>query len=147
MARDFDTMVRPGLEGLLEPGETLRGLAAATFQKTFSGGLYAIGVTDRRLILQPLDRKLQPKKPARSVGRADVAKAELGGAGGGDFNAASAVMDAAALTLVLRTTDGQKFKLSMMRGSDGVLGGLSGGAAQLQGVTALTDWLRGEPAG
>ena len=30
--------------------EALQGIAAATLQKTFSGGLFAIGVTDRRLV-------------------------------------------------------------------------------------------------
>ena len=34
---------------MLEPGEQLVGVVAATLKKTFSGGLYAIGVTDRRL--------------------------------------------------------------------------------------------------
>ncbi|GAA3517663.1 hypothetical protein GCM10022234_11340 [Aeromicrobium panaciterrae] len=59
MATEFAGTVRPHFEGLLEPEEVLQGVVAATVQKTFSGGLVALGVTDRRLLLMPLDRKLQ----------------------------------------------------------------------------------------
>jgi hypothetical protein len=52
---DFEARVRSHLESHLESGEELRGVAAATYQKTFSGSLYAVGVTDRRLLLQPLE--------------------------------------------------------------------------------------------
>lgn len=48
---DFDSRARPHIEKLLDPGESLLEIVAATHQKTFSGQLYAIGVTDRRLIL------------------------------------------------------------------------------------------------
>ena len=82
MPDGFADVVRPQLEAQLEQGETLQGIAAATHQKTFSGSLYAIGVTDRRLLLQPLDRKLQPKGALVPVAREAAADAELDGAGG-----------------------------------------------------------------
>ena len=50
MADRFAARVGPVLQPLLEPGEQLVGVVAATLKKTFSGGLYAIGVTDRRLV-------------------------------------------------------------------------------------------------
>jgi hypothetical protein len=53
-------MVTPVLEPRLDPGESLRAIVAATYQKTFSGAMRAIGVTDRRLVFQPLDRKFNP---------------------------------------------------------------------------------------
>jgi hypothetical protein len=137
MAEDFAKVVRPLLEGQLEQGEALEGIAAATHQKTFSGSLYAVGVSDRRLLLQPLDRKLQPKGALVTVTREAAADAELDGAGGGWWTAPSSVLDATALTLKVRATDGERYKLMMMRGGSS----LFGGEEQAQGVVALAEWL------
>ncbi len=63
----FESRVTPLLVAQLQPGETLRGVAASTYQKTFSGSMVAIGATDRRLILLGLDRKWQPKGPPQTV--------------------------------------------------------------------------------
>ncbi len=65
MPENFSVLARPHIESLLEPGEMLRGVAAAVHQKTFSGTLYAIGVTDRRVLLQPVGRKGEPKDQPR----------------------------------------------------------------------------------
>jgi hypothetical protein len=46
------------------PGESLRGIVAATQSKTFSGSLFGVGITERRLILQSFDRKIQPNGAA-----------------------------------------------------------------------------------
>jgi hypothetical protein len=135
VSEDFAARVSPFLESRLEPGETLRGIAAATHQKTFSGSLYAIGVTDRRLLLQPLDRRIEPKGDLTSVTRDSLESVELDGAGGGWLTAPTAVLDAAALTLKLRTTSGERFKLMLMRG------GTFGGESQKDGVLALAQWL------
>jgi hypothetical protein len=48
-------------------------------------------------------------------------------------------MDGAAVTLKVRTTDGEKLKLTMMRGT-GVFGKLGGGDTQRHGVEAVTAW-------
>ena len=141
MAGDFAEMARPGIEAQLEPSETLRGLIAATHQKTFGGSLYAVAVTDRRLLLQPLDRRIQPKGDPRSITAGELVSADIDGAGGGWWTAPSVVLDLSAIALTLRTTDGEKVKLMMMNGA-GVLGGLGGGQAQRDGVLALADWLR-----
>jgi hypothetical protein len=140
VAADFSATVRPHLDALLEPGEALLGVVAATVQKTFSGGLFALGVTDRRLLLMPLGRKLEPKGDTRSIAPGDLVSAEMDGAGGGWWTAPAAILSASATGLTLRTADGVKTRLMMMKGT-GVLGGLGGGEAQSQGVTALAEWM------
>jgi len=144
MPDQFADRVGPVLQGMLEGGESLQGIAAATLQKTFSGGLFAIGVTDRRLILQQLDRKIQPKEPAISVPPQALAAAQVDPEsllGSTDLFSTSDIVDALTITVQLKTTDGQKFKLMMMKGGDGMLGGLAGGPSQTQGVRALVAWL------
>ena len=115
-------------------------MVAATVQKTFSGGLFALGVTDRRLLLMSLDRKLQPKGPSRTITPGDLVSADLNGAGGGWWTAPAAILDASASELTLRTADGEKTKLMMMNGT-GLLGGLGGGESQRDGVVALAEWM------
>ena len=68
-----------------------------------------------------------------------LADASVDGAGGGWPQISAAIMDNAAVTLKLRTTDGEKLKLMMMRGS-GPLGGLGGGEDQRLGVEAMAAW-------
>jgi hypothetical protein len=133
---EFAELARPGLEALLEPGEALRGIIAATQQRTFSGQLYALGVTDRRLLLQPVDRRMQPKGSARVVTPVTLVSAEVDGAGHGWWTAPAVILDATAIALTLRTTDGEKLKLTMMKGGSG----LAGGPQQGEGVRSLVDW-------
>jgi hypothetical protein len=136
---DVDSKYRPHLARLLEPGEQLRGLCIATQQSTFKGRAVALGVTDRRLLLQPLDRRGDPKGDPESLPPERIGSAEAEGAGGGWANVGPAILDGAAVTLKLRTTDGQKLKLMMMRGT-GALGRLGGGEAQRDGLSALGRW-------
>jgi hypothetical protein len=136
---DLAEKLRPAVEPLLEPGEELRGVCLATQQSTFKGWQVAIGTTDRRLILQKLNRKFQPDGDAISIPPERLADASADGAGGGWPQISAAIMDGAAVTLKLRTTDGEKLKLMMMRG-EGMLGGLGGGETQRQGVQALGGW-------
>jgi hypothetical protein len=142
VAGDFASKVRPLLEVQLEAGEALQGVVAATHQKTFSGGLYALAVTDRRLILLPLDRRLQPKGPLQSIAPDELVSADADGAGGGWWSTGSAILDATALKVELRTRGGDKMKLMFMKGGEGMLGGLGGGESQQQGVRALAEWLQ-----
>jgi hypothetical protein len=141
VAGDFAQIVRPAIETQLQPGEILQGLIAATHQKTFSGSLYAIAVTDRRLLLQPLDRRAQTKGDSRSIAPGELVSADIDGAGSGWWTAPSAILDMSAIALTVRTVDGEKVKLMMMNGA-GLLGGLGGGQGQRDGVLALADWLR-----
>jgi hypothetical protein len=143
---DFAEVVRPVLEPQLEPGETILGIAAATHRKTFSGGLVGIGVTDRRLLLQPLDRRFQQKGPSISITPASLASVRLGGSrpGGGGVIETSDIVDAVSETVQLETTGGQKLKLMMMTG-DGMLGRLGGGESQREGVRAFLERLDHHP--
>ena len=137
MAEEFAAVVGSQLDARLEPGEVLRGVVAATQQKTFSGSLYAIGVTDRRLLLQQLDRKAQAKGEPVSVTPETIEELDLDGARGDWWTAPAAILDATSLTLRLRLRDGEKVKLTMMRGG----GWLLGGESQGDGVAALGEWL------
>ncbi len=140
MAEDLETRLRPALEPQLEPGETLRGICVATQQSTFKGRMVAIGVSDQRLLIQPLNRKLEPSEPATSLAPEQIAEAKASGAGGGWATVTAAVMDGTAVTLRLKTTGGEKLKLTMMHGT-GALGKLGGGESQRRGIEALAAWL------
>lgn len=147
----FHDKARPHVEAVLEPDEELRGFVAATQQSLFKGRLVALGVTDRRLIVVPLNRRIEPDGDPISITPERIADAKAGGAGGGWAEPGSAIMDKAAAELKLKTTDGEKLKLMMMRGTGpGPLGELGGGEAQADGMTALADWfssLSGSPSG
>jgi hypothetical protein len=135
---DFAQLARPALEALLQGGETLHGVIAATHQRTFSGQLYAVGVTDRRLLLQPVDRRARPKGAGRVITPETLVSADVDGAGHGWWTAPALVLDATAIALTLRTTDGEKLKLTMMKGG----GFLGGGQGQTDGVGALAEWMQ-----
>lgn len=99
----------------------------------------AIGVTDRRLVVQGMNRRFEPDGEPISLPPERIASAAADGAGGGWVNLEASIMDGAAVTLKLRTTDGEKLKLTMMRGT-GPLGGLGGGEDQRAGIEALAAW-------
>jgi hypothetical protein len=140
VAEDLDTRLRPAIELQLQPGETLRGICVATQQSTFKGRMVAIGVSEDRLLIQPLNRRLEPTDAATSLAPEQIAEAKASGAGGGWATVTAAVMDGTAVTLRLKTTDGEKLKLTMMHGT-GALGKLGGGDSQRQGLEALAAWL------
>lgn len=137
MADNFQSRVQPLIEGLLEPGETLTGICAATQQSAFRGNLVALAVTDRRLLIQPVGRRFEAKGESLSLLPEEIAAAKAEGAGGGWANVAPSVMEGVAVTLKLRTTGGEKRKLHMMRGGEGMLGKLGGGEDQQRGIEAL----------
>ena len=141
MMADLTGAYRPVLEAALVPGEVLQGLFAANHrQSAFKGRLVIVGVTPGRLLFQPVTRRGEADGPVQAVARDQVAKAKLGGAGGGWVTASAAIADHSAVSLDLRTTDGTRWRLMMMHG-EGIFGGLGGGEAQQEGVTALARWL------
>jgi hypothetical protein len=141
---DLDSKYRPHLDAQLESGEELRGLCVASQQKgMFKGGAVALGVTDRRLLVQSLDRRGEPDGPPQSIAPEQIASAKAGPAGGEWFNVDMAILDHAAVRLEIRTTDGEKLKLMLMRGEGKLLGGLGGGEAQRQGLEAIAGWFSG----
>ena len=140
---DLDSKFRPHFDSQLARGEDLRGLCAASEQKgMFKGGAAMIGVTDRRLLVQPLSRQGEPDGLAESIAPERIASAKAGGAGGGWWTVSTGILDHAAVRLEIRKTDGEKLKLMMMRGEGKLLGKLGGGEAQRQGLEALAEWFR-----
>jgi hypothetical protein len=140
---DLDSRYGSGLESQLDGGEELRGVCVASRQKSmFKGGAVAIGVTDRRLIVQALDRRGEPDGDAESIARDEVASAKAGGAGGGWWSVSTGILDHAAVRLEIKSTEGEKLKVMLMRGEGKLLGRLGGGEAQRQGLDALAEWFR-----
>lgn len=133
--------LRAAVEPALEAGEQLRGVCVATQQSMFKGRQVAIATTDRRLIVQPMTRKFEPDGEPISLPPERIADVSAEGAGGNWPQIGAAIMDGAAVTLKMKTTDGEKLKLMMMRGT-GPLGGLGGGEEQREGVQALGEWFR-----
>jgi hypothetical protein len=137
---DLDSKLRAAVEPLLEPGEALLGVCVATQASLFKGRQVALGVTGRRLVVQGMNRRFEPDGAPTSLPPERLAAASADGAGGGWMTISAAVMDGAAVTLKLRSSEGEKLKLMLMRGT-GPLGGLGGGETQRQGVEALAAWL------
>jgi hypothetical protein len=135
---DLDVELRPVAEAVLTEGEE-RGVCVATQVGMFKGRQVQLGVTDGRLLVQGMNRKFEPCGAAISLPPERIADASAEGAGGGWVNVGLAIMDGAAVTLKVRTTDGEKLKLTMMRGT-GVFGKLGGGDTQRHGVEAVTAW-------
>jgi hypothetical protein len=136
---DLDSKLRAVIEPLLEPGEEMQGVCVATQASLFKGRQVALGITERRLIVQGMSRRFEPDGEPVSLPPERLAAASADGAGGGWMTIGAAIMDGAAITLKLRSSDGEKLKLMLMHGS-GPLGGLGGGEAQRQGVEALGAW-------
>jgi hypothetical protein len=141
MPKDPAELVTPILDGLLSPGEQLRGWCLGTEQSAFSGHTVILGVTDQRLLLQAVDRKFRPKDDARSIRPDELTGAHADGAGGAWWTTTAAIMDSAALKVRLETTSGDKRTITMMRGT-GMFGKVGGGGTQQQGIEALAEWLR-----
>jgi hypothetical protein len=142
VAEDFDAKLRPHLETLLEPGETLEGICAASRQKgMFSGDSVALGITTNRLLIQPLSRRGDPDGDAIRLKPSDITEAKAEGAGGGWAEIGAALMDEHAIKLELKTTAGDKQKLMFMRAEGGgLMAKLGGGEGQRRGVEALAAW-------
>ena len=136
---ELGNRLRGALEPALEPGEALRGACVASQSGLFKGRQVAIGVTGGRLIVQGMNRKFQPEGDPTSLPPQRIADASAEGAGGGWAELGAGIMDKAAVTLKLKTTDGEKLKLMMMRGT-GPLGRMGGGEDQRAGVEALAAW-------
>jgi len=138
---DLDSKYRPVLTDQLGNGEELRGLCVASQQKSmFKGGAVAIGITDQRLLIQPLDRRGEPDGPSESIAPDQVASAKAGGAGGGWWSVTTGILDHAAVRLEIKKADGDKLKVMLMRGEGKLLGNLGGGEPQRQGLEALAEW-------
>ncbi len=136
---DLGDKLRPVAESLLEPGEELQGCCVATQSSLLKGRMVAIVVADDRLIVQGMTRRFEPDGEPLSLPPERIADARAEGGGGGWPEVGAAIMDKLSVALRLRTTDGEKLKLMMMR-AEGRFEGLGGGEVQRQGVQALGEW-------
>lgn len=135
------------MQGQLEPGERLLGVTTASWQKSvFTGGVVNLAVTDRRLIVQPLDRRGRSTEgDPVSITRAEIEKAKISRAGGSDPS--GVMVSQVAIQVKIKTTNGEKYRFSMMDGEGkGLLGRLGGGATQQSAVQALRVFLGEEDA-
>lgn len=141
-------MARPSVEdhygdhlaGLLEAGEDLLGVCAASEQQgIFKGRAVLLAATDARLIVVALDRRGRPDGEAESIAPTELESAKADGAAGGWPELSAAIMDRSAVKLRLRTRDGAKRQFMFMRGT-GPLGNLGGGESQRRGVEALASF-------
>jgi hypothetical protein len=64
---DLGSKLRPVIERLLEPGEEIRGVCVASQVGFLKGRQVALGVTDRRLIVQGMNRKFESAGGATSL--------------------------------------------------------------------------------
>ncbi|MEA2124653.1 MAG: hypothetical protein QOI80_1435 [Solirubrobacteraceae bacterium] len=133
---DLESKLRPVSEGLLGPGETLEGCCVATQVSLFKGRMVVLVVTPERLIVQGLTRRFEPDGEPLSLTPDRIAQASAEGGGGRWATIESIVMDRASVAVKLRTVDGEKLKLMLMRGG----GPLGGGEIQRSGLAALGAW-------
>lgn len=142
MPEDFGLLARPIIQSRLAPRERLNGVVAAVQKKTFGSQLYAIGVTDQRLVVQPVGQQGEATGDPLLVIRDAVAYIGLDGAPDGWWTAPTMVLDATDLTLKLLTRDRQKLKLKTVKRGRGVTGSASAGRSQEEGILALAEWVR-----
>ena len=135
MARDYEAKLAAVVDSLVPPGEELLGTCMATRQSAFKGSMVAIAVTDRRLVIQEMNRRFETTAEPVSITPETLESAKLSHGSGGGFgdSPSSAIMNKATVTVKLRTTDGTKLKLVMMHGK-GIFGKLGGGEDQSQAV-------------
>jgi len=132
-AQQADEKLHAVLDPLLVAGETMRGRLLATHSKSFSATVYAIGVTPQRLILQPVDRKLESKGEPITIAPSDIRKSSVDGFGGG----LSEFLKADPGDIRIETAD-HKFKLAALGGG---MDQVFTGDAQRDGKQALIEFL------
>ena len=136
---DIGEKLRPVLETLLEDGETLEGMCVGSQSGFMSSKFVVIGVTAQRLIVQETDRKQRAKGEPTIVAANELAGSRESGFGVNLVT--SSIMEKSTIKLAVKTASGDKLKLMIGRGGEGMLGGLMGGPIQAQGVEALQAWL------
>jgi len=125
------------LEPHLQPGETLVGAVQATQSKTFSAKLYCVGVTQDRLIVLPVSRKMQPTgDPPTSITRADITTSSVWGWGGSVRDFLSASSD----EQIRVSTADTKYKWMILGGN--LFENMLAGEDQLHGLDALVEFLQ-----
>ncbi len=124
-------VIAPGVPS----GETLRGAVYAHQQGTFSTKLYVIGVTEHHLLLQPVDRKMQPNAPVIALHAGEIEVGNIFGEGAGLL-----AYDGKKGQEIRFNARGEKYKLMSLGGN--FLENRLAGDGQLAGLTALAEFLR-----
>lgn len=133
---DLSDVLHPMLVHCLHPGERLHGILLAAQLRPFRfTRTYAVGVTDDRLLLQPLDLAGAADGAPISLTPHEVRSARLREDGGPA--AAGVLGKGLSVTLRLRTLDGRKIVVSIARGGSRWLGG----SGQAGGLAALERWV------
>jgi hypothetical protein len=129
---DLAQKLEPVARSLLSPGEELTGCCVATWQRTFSGRMVAIAITQGRIIVQPVDRRFSPAGDPVSLSPENLTRVSVQHGVGGSVTIPSIIMDAVSITVDLTSTEGTRLKL-LLTGS--------GGQIQHDGITALLAFL------
>jgi len=142
MSFDPEVFSEDNFKPLLESGEELHGYSYGNQEKLFKANIFAVGVTDRRLILLPLSTKGKPQGEPIMLRPEELGSAWMRAGSGGGAGPTAAIMHATSITVGLESRDGSKRKLMMMKGaSAGPFAKYRGGPAQEQGVNALIAFL------
>lgn len=80
---EHERLMRAVIASNLMPGEELVGVCQATEKSSFSYKGWVIGVTPQRLVMVPVDRKMQPRDAVQAFVRTDIVRSSLDGLGGG----------------------------------------------------------------
>lgn len=129
-------LIRAVLEPSVPAGETLNGAVYANKKSSFSAKLYAIGVTDQHILIQPVDRKWKPD------GAIVIATAD-------ELQVGNIFSDGATWTLSDKDQEirfkakGEDYKLLVLGGT--MLENALAGGDQVDGLGALVAFLRRAP--
>ncbi len=137
-------MLEPIGRASVAPDEELRGVLAASEVGMFSGHTRAVVVTDRRLLIQGVDRHWHAKGEPLAITPGDLAEAKVTGLGDDWYNTAISLANHSGYTVRLKLADGRKLKLMAMSGEGKLLGALGGGEFQARGAQALLEWLQAQ---
>ncbi len=131
--READVRIQAAIEPFVTAGETLVGCLMATAKSSFSAKMFAIGVTDQRLIMALVDRKLEPKGEPVTIRAADIVKSSVDGFGGGLRHFLTEDLG----DIRVDTKD-EKYKLMMMGGG---MDQMFVGEGQMAGKQAFLEFL------
>jgi hypothetical protein len=132
---ETDRRLRAQIEVQLAPGEALLGAVHANQAKTFSAQQFAVGITPDRLVVVPVNRKLEASGEVRSITRADVLASSVWGWGGGMKEWLSMTGD----QQIRIETPNEKFKWAILGGN--MFENALAGDEQLAGLSALIEFI------
>ncbi len=134
--------LRTMMTTVLVPGERLVGAVHATQAKTFSADMFGVGVTDQRLIVVPLTKRMEPSgDPVHSITPGDITGSSIWGWEGSvrDFLSASSGSE------IRVEAHGRKYKWMILGGT--LLENALAGAEQVSGLGALVEFIRASKRG